>query len=84
MKSGGEAFPGYLIQLLINIGNNPYIPIPCAYRRSLAILEKIKSTNAHLRFQWIIERDSNLIHHIGISLVIRKFTLHGDRIAPLH
>ena len=70
MQTGGKSFPGNLIQLLINIGNNPYIPIPCAYRRSLSILKKIKSTDSHLGFMWVIERNPDLVDHIGISLII--------------
>ena len=83
MQTGGKSFPGYLFQFFINMGNNPYIPVPGTYRRSLSVLKKIKSTDSHLGFMWVIKRNPDLVDHIGISLIIRKFTFGGDGITPL-
>ena len=70
MQSGGKSFPSYLVQFFIDIGNNPDIPISGTNRRGFPILKKVKGTNSHFWLEWILERHSNFIDHIRLTLLI--------------
>ena len=83
VQTGGKSFPFYILQLIIDIADDPYIPIPGTNRCGFSIGKEIECTNPHASIVFIVERYTNAVDHIGVLIIGGKLPFCNDGISPL-